>query len=187
MRSIAIRQIDNTLKKRLRLEAAGQVFPWRSRPGTSFKFQLDVSAMADIFVLDTNVVSELVRERPDPAVPARLATLDESALHLTSITEAEMRHGQTLLPTGRKKTRLNVDVLTLLAHDFAGRIIPFDSAATVYCADLMARRRKSGKPLQVQGAMIAACCLAHVATLVTRNTHDFDGLRLALLYPWPSL
>ena len=142
--------------------------------------------MADIFVLDTNVVSELVRERPDPDVLARLAMLDESALHITSITEAEMRHGLALLPAGRKKTRLNVDVLTLFAHDFAGRIIAFDSAATVYYADLMARRRKAGKPLQVQDAMIAACCLAHVATLVTRNTQDFDGLGLALLNPWLS-
>ena len=142
--------------------------------------------MSVIYVLDTNVVSELMRERPDPDVVARLAALDDSAWHLTSVTEAELRHGLALLPTGRKRERVGVALTALLAQDFSGRIIAFDSAASVYYADLMALPRKAGKPLQVQDAMIAACCLAQVATLVTRNSRDFDGLGLTMFNPWRS-
>ena len=142
--------------------------------------------MTDIFVLDTNVVSELMRERPDPDVIERLAALDDSAWHITSVTEAELRHGLALLPAGRKRERVGVALTALLSQDFAGRIIDFDSVASVYYADLMALRRKAGKPMQVQDAMIAACCLAQVATLVTRNSRDFEGLGLTMFNPWRS-
>jgi predicted nucleic acid-binding protein len=118
-------------------------------------------------------------------VLARLATLDDSDWYITTITEAELRHGLALLPASKKKTRLGAALLALLSQDFAGRIVAFDSAATVYYADMMALRSKAGRPLQVQDAMIAACCMAQVATLITRNTRDFEGLGLALLNPWP--
>ena len=140
--------------------------------------------MAIPYVLDTNVVSELMRERPDPVVLQALATLDDSAWHITTMTEAELRHGIALLKPGRKKTRLHTALLALLAQDFAGRILAFDSAATVYYADIMATRSQAGRPMQVQDAMIAASCLAHVATLVTRNTHDFEGVGLDVFNPW---
>ena len=140
--------------------------------------------MASVYVLDSNVVSELVRERPNPGVFTRLGALDDSAWHITAITEAELRHGLALLPTGRKKTRLATAMQALLSQDFAGRILPFDSAASAYYAEIMVLRSKAGKPLQVQDAMIAACCLSHVATLVTRNTRDFEGLGLAMVNPW---
>ena len=141
--------------------------------------------MTTLYVLDTNVVSELMRERPDPAVLARLASLDDSAWHITAVTEAEARHGLALLPAGRKKTRLGTALLAFLGQDFAGRIIAFDSPASAYYADIMVVRSKAGRPMQVQDAMIAACCLARVATLVTRNTRDFEGLGLDLFNPWP--
>lgn len=137
------------------------------------------------YVLDTNVVSELMRERPEPAVLARLASLDDGAWYITAVTEAETRHGLALLPTGRRKTRLGTALLAFLGQDFAGRIIAFDSPASAYYADIMVVRSKAGRPMQVQDAMIAACCLARVATLVTRNTRDFEGLGLALFNPWP--
>ncbi len=140
--------------------------------------------MATIYILDTNVVSELMRERPDPALLGRLTALDDSAWHITSITEAELRYGLALLPAGRKKARLNLALLALLSQDFAGRIIAFDSAASVYYADIMALRDRADKPMQAQDAMIAACCLAHVATLMTRNTRDFEGLGLTMFNPW---
>lgn len=140
--------------------------------------------MAAIYVLDTNVVSELMRERPDPAVLERLVGLDDSAWHITTITEAELRHGLLLLPAGRKKTRLGTALTALLSQDFAGRIIAFDSAASAYYADIMVLRSKAGRPLQVQDAMIAACCLAHVSTLVTRNVGDFEGFGLTMFNPW---
>ena len=140
--------------------------------------------MAILYVLDTNVVSELMRERPDPAVMQALTTLDDSAWHITTMTEAELRHGVALLNAGRKKTRLHTALLALLAQDFAGRILAFDSAATVYCAGIMATRSKAGRPLQVQDAMIAASCLAHVATLITRNTRDFEGVGVEMFNPW---
>ena len=80
--------------------------------------------------------------------------------------------------------RLGIALLGLLAQEFAGRIITFDSAASAYYAQAMVLRSKAGRPLQVQDAMIAACCLAHVATLVTRNTRDFEGLGLTMVNPW---
>lgn len=140
--------------------------------------------MAIPYVLGTNVVSELMRERPDPAVLQALTTLDDSAWHITTMTEAELRHGVALLAAGRKKTRLQTALLALLAQDFSGRILAFDSVATVYYADIMATRSKAGRPLQVQDAMIAASCLAHVATLVTRNTRDFEGVGVDVFNPW---
>ena len=140
--------------------------------------------MAIPYVLDTNVVSELMRERPDPAVLQALTTLDDGAWHITTMTEAELRHGVALLNAGRKKTRLHTALLALLAQDFSGRILAFDSAATVYYADIMATRSKAGRPMQVQDAMIAASCLAHVATLVTRNTRDFEGVGVDMFNPW---
>ncbi len=143
-----------------------------------------MASAATGYVLDTNVVSELMRERPDAAVMDRLLSLDDSAWFITTVTEAELRYGLACLPAGKKKGRLNSALLALLSQDFAGRILVFDSAASVYYADLMAARRKAGKPLQVQDAMIAACCLAQVATLVTRDTSGFDGLGLAMLNPW---
>ena len=141
--------------------------------------------MPTAYVLDTNVVSELMRERPDRAVLARLASLDDSAWYISAVTEAEVRHGLALLPAGRKKTRLGTALLAFLGQDFAGRIIAFDSSASAYYADIMVVRSKAGRPMQVQDAMIAACCLARVATLVTRNTRDFEGLGLDLFNPWP--
>jgi len=140
--------------------------------------------MAIVYVLDTNVVSELMRERPVPGVIARLEALDDTAWHITAVTEAELRHGLALLPAGRKKTRLATAMHALLSQDFAGHILSFDSAASAYYAEIMVLRSKAGKPLQVQDAMIAACCLCHVATLITRNTRDFEGLGLAVVNPW---
>lgn len=140
--------------------------------------------MAAVYVLDTNVVSELMRERPAPAVLERLVGLDDSAWHITAITEAELRHGLQLLPAGRKKSRLGTALTALLSQDFAGRIIAFDSAASAYYADLMVLRSKAGQPLHVQDAMIAACCLSQVGTLVTRNVRDFEGMGLTIFNPW---
>ncbi|MFM2274141.1 MAG: hypothetical protein RL211_13 [Pseudomonadota bacterium] len=140
--------------------------------------------MAALYVLDTNVVSELMREQPNPAALDRLAALDDSAWHITTITEAELRHGVALLPAGKNKARLSTALNALLSQDFAGRIISFDSAASAYYADMMASRSKAGKPMQVQDAMIAACCLAQVGTLVTRNARDFEGVGLTVVNPW---
>lgn len=140
--------------------------------------------MATAYVLDTNVVSELMRPHADATVLKRLVALDDSAWFITSMTEAELRHGLALLPAGKKKQRLDAAMQALLITDFGGRILAFDSAASVYYAQCMAVRVKAGRPLQVQDAMIAACCLAHVATLITRNTKDFEGLGLTLVNPW---
>ena len=143
--------------------------------------------MAVLYVLDTDVVSELMRERPDAAVVARLAQLDDSAWYLSSVTEAELRHGLALMPAGRRRTRLMAALQVLLAQEFAGHVLPFDAPAAVYYADAMAARSKIGRPLQVQDGMIAACCRVHGATLLTRNVRDFEGLGLELLDPWADL
>ena len=140
--------------------------------------------MATLYVLDTNVVSELMRERPDAAVVAWLAQLDDTAWYISSVTEAELRHGLALLPVGRRRSRLEAALQVLLAQEFAGHVLPFGGAAAVYYAEAMVTRSKAGRPLQVQDAMIAACCRVHGGTLLTRNVRDFEGLGVALLDPW---
>jgi len=140
--------------------------------------------MAVIYVLDTNVVSELMRDRPDAGVVDRLTQLDDSAWYLSAVTEAELRHGLALMPAGRRRSRLMAALQVLLAQEFAGRVLPFDAPAAVYYADAMAARGKAGRPLQVQDAMIAACCRVHGATLLTRNVRDFEGLDVPLVDPW---
>jgi predicted nucleic acid-binding protein len=142
--------------------------------------------MATVYVLDTNVVSELMRERVDATVLERLSALDDTAWYITSVTEAELRDGVALLPSGRRKTRLTTALLALLSQEFSGRILVFDSAASVYYADAMALRSRMGRPLQVQDAMIAACCLVHGATLLTRNTREFEDLGVTLFNPWEA-
>ena len=140
-----------------------------------------------MIILDTNVISELVRRDPSPLVLRTLGQLSSSDLYTTAITEAEIRFGLALLPRGRKYTALRNQLDLILKQEFAGRILPFDSPAAEAYAALVAGRNSAGQPISVFDGQIAAITLIHGATLATRNVRDFRGLKVPLLDPWAEL
>lgn len=135
-----------------------------------------------MIILDTNVVSELMRPAPDPGVVAWVA--GEGALWLTAVSEAELRLGVALMPPGARASAVGAAVGAMLAEDFAGRILPFDGAAARAYAAICADRRAAGRPIAAFDAMIAAIARAAGATVATRNQRDFEGCGVDIVNPW---
>jgi predicted nucleic acid-binding protein len=140
-----------------------------------------------VIILDTNVISELVRREPSPVVLHNLRRYPSNDLYTTAIAEAEIRFGLAMLPRGKKHTDLRNQLDLILKQEFAGRILPFDSQAAQAYASLSAGRRAAGRPISVFDAQIAAITLVNGATLATRNVRDFRGLKLPVLDPWVEL
>ena len=139
-----------------------------------------------MIVLDTNVLSEIMRAKPDPAVLAWLDAQPPDDLWLNSVVAAELLFGVARLPEGAPKQQLALAVSAMLEQDFAGQILSFDlNAASVY-AVMLAERERIGQTMAMADAQIAAICLSRDATLATRNTRHFEGLGLALMNPWDS-
>ncbi|MBQ1443265.1 MAG: type II toxin-antitoxin system VapC family toxin [Renibacterium sp.] len=137
-----------------------------------------------MIVLDTNVLSETLRQSPDPQVLRWLESGTEMTT-LTAISAAELLTGVRLLPAGKRRTgllRAIEEVLTQLSRT----VLPFDEPAARIYAKLQAKRRTAGKPLSVEDGMIAAICLHREFPLATRNTKDFQGLGLELINPWET-
>jgi predicted nucleic acid-binding protein len=139
-----------------------------------------------VILLDTNVVSQLVREHPDERVLEWLAQHDLADLWLSVVTGAELLTGVAYLPEGRRRDAQASGVHELLETVFEGRVLSFEAHAAIEYADVMAARRRAGRPISVPDAMIAAGALAARATLATRNTKDFEGLGLDLVDPWTA-
>jgi predicted nucleic acid-binding protein len=135
-------------------------------------------------VLDTNVVSELMRPAPDAAVLAWLNDQPADMLWLNSVVVSELLYGVARLSEGKRRAQLAQTVQAMLAEDFPGRVLSFDLEAAVVYADLVAMRERQGQPIDVADAQIAAICLAQGATLATRNTKHFEGVGLTLMNPW---
>ena len=135
-------------------------------------------------VLDTNVLSELLRPAPEPAVLAWFAAQPSETLFVTAVTQAEMMLGARLLPAGRRRKALEDAVQGMFDEDFAGRILPFDSAAVPDCVDIVSHRRAVGRPISQFDAQIAAIARRHGAGLATRNVGDFRDCGLTVIDPW---
>jgi predicted nucleic acid-binding protein len=139
-----------------------------------------------VIVLDTNVLSEMLRPAPDERVAAWLGSQPMSALFTTTITQAEILYGVALLPAGRRRDVLFAAVHPIFDEEMAGRVLPFDvSAATVY-ADLAAGRRQSGQPISQFDAQIAAIVRSRGGSLATRNIADFVACGIEVLDPWSA-
>jgi len=136
------------------------------------------------FLLDTNVVSESMRPRPDPNVVAWLSAVDEEETFLSVISFAELRRGIELLPVGRRRERLAEWIDEDLSTRFHGRVLYVDRLVGDSWAGIMSRTERAGRRLDVMDAFIAATAESHDLTLVTRNTRDFDALELPLFDPW---
>ena len=135
-----------------------------------------------MIVLDTNVISELLRPAPEPRVEAWLAAQDGGDVYLTTVTEAELRYGVAILPDGRRRRMLNAALDAILAEDFEG--LPFGSEAAAAYAAIAAARRAAGRPISQFDCQIAAICRANGAAVATRNTTDFQGCGVQVIDPW---
>ena len=139
-----------------------------------------------MIVLDTNVVSELIRPSPDPNVIIWTDVQPVADLLITSITAAELRAGAALLPTGRRRTQIVDHIETLINETFAGAVLPFDADSGLFYAEIVAARRRAGRAIPALDAQIAAICRQHSATLATRNQRDFADTGIDLLDPWTA-
>ncbi len=137
-----------------------------------------------MIILDTNVVSELLRPAPEKRVVDWLAGLDGSGVYLSTITEAELRLGIAILPAGKRRDGLAEMIDQIIREDFADRILPFDSPAAVAFADIAASRRAKGRPIAHADCQIAAIAQAAAAKVATRNTPDFVDCGIKLINPW---
>ena len=135
-------------------------------------------------MLDTNVISEPSKPRPDEKVVAWLATTDEDRLHLSVGTLAELRFGLDRLPNAKRKRALAVWLANDLLARFERRILGVDIELGMIWGSVIARRERDGRPIEVIDALLAATAMQHRLTLVTRNTADFGKLPLTLLNPW---
>jgi len=139
----------------------------------------------DTIVLDTNIISETIKEQPSDQVIAWLLQ-HEASLYLTAITVSELIDGARRLPIGKRRENLLLAIEYIIGG-YQRRILPFDiSAARVY-AQLQTKARASGHQLTVEDGMIAAICVANNATLATRNTKDFAFLEIKLANPFEDL
>jgi len=137
-----------------------------------------------MIVLDTNVLSELMRPSPSERVVQWIEQHAAGDLATTAITEAEILYGIALLPPGRRRNDLAQAACAMFAEDFEGRVFSFDSEAAAAYAVLCADRRAAGRPISAFDAQIAAICVARGMTLATRNLPDFEGCGLDLINPW---
>ncbi|MXW86976.1 MAG: type II toxin-antitoxin system VapC family toxin [Boseongicola sp. SB0673_bin_14] len=137
-----------------------------------------------MILIDTNVVSELMRPLPAPAVLDWFGSQDNSGLHLSAVGEAELRRGALVLPAGRLRDRLVAEINALVWDDFGYRVLPFDSAAAQEFAAIFADRRAAGRAISFPDCQIAAIARAHRAAIATRNGRDFEGCGIKIVDPW---
>ncbi len=137
-----------------------------------------------MIILDTNVLSALMRTTPEASVVAWLDRQPAESVWITSITLFEARLGLALLPNGRRRQTLEAAFARLLEEDLENRILDFDNAAATEAAALAAKRQKSGRPVDIRDTQIAGIALARRASLATRNVRHFRDLEVPVIDPW---
>ena len=137
-----------------------------------------------MIAVDTNVVSELMRRQPDPAVVEWADGVDGAELCVPAIVAAELVRGLERLPVGATRHRLEHALDAFFGRLGDDRVLPLDARGAVEYGRVMADRERAGRPTSTMDALIAATCLAHGVALATRNVKDFDGSGVRLLDPW---
>lgn len=142
-----------------------------------------------MLILDTNVISELIREEPNATVKAWWDDQTRVELYTTSVVEAELLSGAHLLPAGRRRERLSESIENFLAQFFADHVLPFDRNAAREYATIMAHRRAIGRPMDGHelDCQIAAIACANAATIATRNVRDFTDCGVEFINPWDAV
>lgn len=139
-----------------------------------------------MIVLDTNVLSALMRTNPEMVVVAWLDRQPADSVWLTSITVFEARFGLALLPKGRRRSGLERAFDRLLTDDLSNRILAMDEMAAATAAQLAADRQRSGRPVDLRDTLIAGIAQSRRATIATRNARHFEGLDVPVVDPWHS-
>ncbi len=137
-----------------------------------------------MIVVDTNVISELMRGEPHPAVLAWVGAQPRAQLYTTYVNQAEILYGIGALPDGRRRTALAAAAEAMFTEDFAGRILPFEARAAARYPDIVLARRQAGNPIEKFDALIAATALASGASIATRDSGGFVGCGLTVIDPW---
>ena len=139
-----------------------------------------------MILLDTNVVSEMMRAEPDPAVDSWAASQVVETLYFSAVGEAELRYGAAIRPKGRRRDKLVSDIEAMLRNVFEGRVLPFDSSAAREYAGIVAARRRIGRPISQADGQIAAIARSQRLAVATRNVRDFEDIGIDLVDPWAS-
>ena len=137
-----------------------------------------------MIVLDTNVVSELMRDQPEPGVLAWVDSRTSNDLFVTAVTEAEIRVGIVTMPMGRRRGELEAAAARVLESFFAGRVLPLDWQAARQYAAIVSERNAAGRPIGAFDGLIAATARARGAAIATRDVRGFEGLGIELVNPW---
>jgi toxin FitB len=138
-----------------------------------------------MLLLDTNVLSEFMRPRPDAGVVAWLDAQAQADVFVSAVSRAEIELGLALMPVGKRRAGLAQAVRVMFEHDFEGRCLAFDEVSASHYARLVAERTRRGRPISVEDAQIAAIALARGLRLATRNTSDFTDIDgLVVVDPW---
>ena len=140
-----------------------------------------------MMVLDTNVVSELMRAAPAESVMRWMADQPSASLYTTTITQAEILFGVALLPTGRRRASLLAAAEQMFEVDFAGKLLAFDSAAARTFAALASDRQRKGRPAGTLDIQVAAIAQSRGAGVVTRNVAHFEDAGLTVIDPWGAV
>ena len=137
-----------------------------------------------MIIVDTNVISEIMRPNPERQVLDWMDGLPKSDVGITSITVGEILYGIGSLPEGKRKKRLLEAAAAIFEVFFSDRIYAFDRLAAVEYADIVIQRERMGAPVSMANAQIAAICRVALADLATRNTKDFENTGVSLIDPW---
>ena len=139
-----------------------------------------------MILLDTNVLSELMRAKPAPEVVAWIDSQPTSQLYISAITVAEILYGIARMADGKRKQSLLALVTLMFDEDFAGRILSFDADAAIHYAGLAAESEAKGKVVDMADGQIAAIAALHDARVATRNVRHFDCLGVPVINPWEA-
>jgi predicted nucleic acid-binding protein len=139
-----------------------------------------------VIVLDTNVLSALMRTKPDPVVVEWLDRQPADSVWITSITVFEARFGLALLPKGRRRSSLERAFDRVLTDDLSSRVLSLDEMAAAGAGHLAAERQRAGRVVDLRDTLIAGIAQARRATIATRSTRHFDGLDVPVVDPWRS-
>jgi predicted nucleic acid-binding protein len=138
-----------------------------------------------VIVLDTNVVSELMKQSPEPSVERWVLTCTKDELFTTAITLAEVFYGVERLPIGRRKDQIRLTATTVFGA-FKEHVLPFDAEAAMRYSTIVDGRDHIGHPIDGFDAQIAAICRANDAVLATRNVKDFSETGIDVIDPWQA-
>jgi predicted nucleic acid-binding protein len=140
-----------------------------------------------MIVLDTNVISELMRPQTNASVLGWVDAQGQDELFVTAVTVGEVLYGIARLPEGKRKSDLRSAADETFDVDFIERVRAFDKAAAEHYSHVVSQRERSGRPISMADGLIASICLSYSASLATRNIADFEGVGLELINPWDDV